>query len=221
MTLDEALTELLGNQPHDPDDRTALVAAAAEAWRRRHVNTEAGASVIAALLKGGLSYRQIHQLTGIPPTTAHRWAAPPPTLDAPESEPADRPEPPTVVAGIVVSEHGVLVGQRIDGKPPWTFIAGEIEPGESPTDAVTREVKEETGLIVHAAQRPIGRRVHPKTGRTMIYLPCEPTHGTDVWVGDADELVQVRWVPTLAELDELLPGMYQPVHDYLERALGS
>ena len=72
MTLDEALTELLGNQPHDPDDHTALVTAAAEAWRRRHVNTEAGASVIAALLKGGLSYRQIHELTGIPRTGGPR-----------------------------------------------------------------------------------------------------------------------------------------------------
>lgn len=30
-----------------------------------------------------------------------------------------------------------------------------------------------------------------------------------MWVGDADELAQVRWVLTRAELDELLPGMYQ------------
>jgi 8-oxo-dGTP pyrophosphatase MutT (NUDIX family) len=123
------------------------------------------------------------------------------------------------VAAIVVSEHGALVGKRNDGKPPWTFIAGEIEPGESPTDAVIREVKEETGLLVQAAHRPIGRRVHPKTGRTMIYLECWPTHGTDVWVGDAEELAEVRWVPTVGELDELLPGMFEPVRKYLGRAL--
>lgn len=103
---------------------------------------------------------------------------------------------------------------------PWTFIAGEIEPGESPTDAVTREVKEETGLLVAAAERPIGRRVHPKTHRTMIYLACQPTHGTEVYVGDTDELAQVRWVPTLDELDELLPGMFEPVRTHLVRALG-
>ena len=64
---------------------------------------------------------------------------------------------------------GVLVGRRNDGKPPWTFIAGEVEPGETPADAAVREVKEETAL---ARQRGevIGERVHPRTGRTMIYL---------------------------------------------------
>ncbi len=76
VNLDDALAELLRN------DRTGerqddLVAAAVEAWRRRHVNTEAGAAVLAALADMGLSYRQIQQLTGIPPSTAHRWANPP------------------------------------------------------------------------------------------------------------------------------------------------
>ena len=76
VDLDDALAELLRN------DRTGerqddLVAAAVEAWRRRHVNTEAGAVVLAALADMGLSYRQIQQLTGIPPSTAHRWANPP------------------------------------------------------------------------------------------------------------------------------------------------
>lgn len=137
------------------------------------------------------------------------------------SQPATTPEPPPVVAAVVVSEHGALVGQRNDGKPPWTFIAGEIEPGESPTDAICREVKEETGLLVQAAERPIGRRIHPKTGRTMIYLQCWPTHGTDVWVGDTEELATVRWVPAFEELDQLMPGMFEPVRAHLRRALAS
>ena len=115
------------------------------------------------------------------------------------------PEPPPVVAGIVTSDRGVLVGKRNDGKPPWTFIAGEIEPGESPTDAIVREVKEETGLRVRAAEREIGRRVHPKTGRTMIYLACEPIAELDVFVGDPDELAEVRWVG-LPEAEKLLPA---------------
>jgi 8-oxo-dGTP pyrophosphatase MutT (NUDIX family) len=127
---------------------------------------------------------------------------------------ARRPEPLPVVAGIVTSALGVLVGQRNDGKPPWTFIAGEIEPGESPADAVVREVAEETGLRVMAAEREIGRRVHPKTGRTMIYLACSPTGRTDVIVGDPEELAQVRWV-SLTEAVELLPGLFEPVHQYL------
>ena len=46
-----------------------------------------------------------------------------------------------------------------------------------------------------------------------------PVRGTSVFVGDETELDKVRWV-SLDEADELLPGMYEPVHDYLERTLG-
>jgi 8-oxo-dGTP pyrophosphatase MutT (NUDIX family) len=66
------------------------------------------------------------------------------------------PETLRVVAAIVTSQRGVLIGRRHDGKPPWTFIAGEIEPRESPAEAAVREVMEETGLVVTAAEREIG-----------------------------------------------------------------
>lgn len=135
-------------------------------------------------------------------------------------EPATTPEKQPVVAAIVTSHLGVLIGRRNDGKPPWTFIAGEIEPGESQADAAIREVKEETGLLVHAGQREIGRRVHPRTGRTMIYLACTPTHGTDVFVGDEDELAEVRWA-TLAELTEFMgqSNIFPPVYEHLATTL--
>ena len=123
-----------------------------------------------------------------------------------------------IVAAIVTSGRGVLVGRRNDGKPPWTFIAGEQEPGERPEDTATREVKEETTLQIQAGEI-IGERVHPKSGRRMLYIAARPTHGTDIFVGDEDELAEVRWVG-LAEADELLPGMFEPVRDYLERELG-
>ena len=61
-------------------------------------------------------------------------------------------------------------------------------------------------------------RVHPKTGRTMIYLACTPTHGTSVFVGDEEELAEVRWL-SLAEADELLPGMFEPVREHLGRVI--
>lgn len=125
---------------------------------------------------------------------------------------------PAIVAAIVTSALGVLVGRRNDGKPPWTFIAGEVEPGESPEDAAVREVKEETGCLVRVGEI-VGERDHPATGRHMIYMAARPTHGTDVFVGDEAELAEVRWVG-LAEADDLLPGMYGPVRDYLVRTLG-
>lgn len=133
-----------------------------------------------------------------------------------EPKPAAQP----VVAAIVTSDRGVLVGRRNDGKPPWTFIAGEQDAvkDENPADTAIREAKEETGLRIVAGE-VIGERVHPKTGRTMIYIAATPTHGTDVFVGDEDELAEVRWV-SLAEADELLPGMFEPVREHLERELG-
>lgn len=133
-------------------------------------------------------------------------------------EPSSVPEPQPVVAAIVTSSKGVLVARRQDGKPPWTFIAGEIEPGESPADAAVREVKEETGLRVTAGGI-IGRRVHPKTKRTMVYMAATTTHGTDAFVGDEDELAEVRWV-SLHEADELMGGMiFEPVNEHLRRTL--
>lgn len=135
----------------------------------------------------------------------------------PLTEQPTTPEPQPVVAAIVTSDLGVLVGRRNDGHPLWTFIAGEIEPGESPADAAIREVKEESGLVV-AYSHILGRRVHPKTGRTMIYLACTPTEGTAVHVGDPDELAEVRWIG-LAEADELLPGLFAPVREHLAKTL--
>ena len=134
--------------------------------------------------------------------------------------PADTPEPQPVVAAIVTSHLGVLVGRRNDARPPWTFIAGKIEAGESQVDAAVREVKEETGLRVRAGHQEIGRRVHPATGRTMIYLACTPIEGTDAFVGDPEELAEVRWV-NLAEVDELMgrANVFPPVWEHLSRVL--
>jgi NUDIX domain len=81
-------------------------------------------------------------------------------------------EPP-VVAVIVTAPEGVLAIRRTDGNPPWTFPGGEIEPGETPAVAGRREVKEETGLDI-VTGRVLGKRIHPQTGRQVIYLAARP-----------------------------------------------
>jgi len=54
----------------------------------------------------------------------------------------------------------------------------------------------------------------------MIYMAAQPTHGTEIFVGDEDELAEVRWVG-LAEAVELMQpyGMFEPVHEHLAREL--
>lgn len=130
----------------------------------------------------------------------------------------DTPNRPSVITAIVTSERGVLIGHRHDGKPPWTFIAGEQEQGEDCADTIVREVKEETGLEIVAGDF-IGERVHPKTGRHIVYVAAQPTQNLDAVEGDPDELSEVKWA-RLAEAVELLPGMYEPVHEHLARVLG-
>jgi 8-oxo-dGTP pyrophosphatase MutT (NUDIX family) len=124
-----------------------------------------------------------------------------------------------IVAVVVTSDRGVLIGRRNDGVPPWTLIAGEIEPGEDPADTARREVKEETGLLIEPGEI-LGRRVHPATSRVMIYMTGRPVHGLDIHVGDEAELAEVRWV-SLAEADDLLPGLFGPVRSYLTKTIGA
>jgi 8-oxo-dGTP pyrophosphatase MutT (NUDIX family) len=133
---------------------------------------------------------------------------------------ADQPERPSVMVAVVTSRLGVLAGRRNDGRPPWTFPAGENELHESPADTIIREAKEETGLLIKAGAT-IGERVHPRTSRHMVYVAATPAgRSRHVWVGDPDELAEVRWL-TLAEADELMPDMFPPVRRHLDRVLRS
>jgi excisionase family DNA binding protein len=138
----------------------------------------------------------------------------------PLPQPADKPQYPAVAVAIVTSRLGVLAGRRNDGMPPWTFIAGKCETGESPADTIVREVKEETGLLIKPGAT-IGERIHPRTGKHLVYVAATPaTRNRDVFVGDEEELAEVRWL-TLADADRLMPDMFPAVHDHLRRCLSS
>ena len=76
MDADEALEALLGDQ-RTGDLRIDLIEGLKEAMRRRERNAEHRGAVIAALVDMGLSYRDIEHVTGLPRTTAQRWAMPP------------------------------------------------------------------------------------------------------------------------------------------------
>jgi 8-oxo-dGTP pyrophosphatase MutT (NUDIX family) len=148
---------------------------------------------------------------------AQATAQPGEQLPLPLPEPY-RPQQPAVIAAVVTSRLGVLAVRRRDGKPLWSFPAGESEPGESPADTIVREAKEETGLLIKPGT-VIAERIHPKTGRHMVYLAARPaTHNRDVFVGDDLELTDVRWL-TRAEAEERMPDMYGPVHAYLAQRM--
>jgi 8-oxo-dGTP diphosphatase len=108
-----------------------------------------------------------------------------------------------------------------EGALIWNFVTGEVEPGESPEQAVVREVREEVGLDV-TAQRRLGERVHPASSRFMIYFACDIAAGEPHLV-DHEENIEVRW-STLEEAAELLTptgGVWQPIRQYLEQAVAA
>lgn len=131
----------------------------------------------------------------------------------PVTEPTTLPEQPHVALAIITSDRGVLIAKRRDGIPPWTFLGGEIRNGESSGDALRRRVQAEGGLTV-LSTRFIGRRIHPKTSRVMVYGHVEVQPG-DARVGDPDDLEEVRWV-SVDETRELMPDMYGPIRQYLD-----
>ena len=61
----------------------------------------------------------------------------------------EQPKPLRVVAGLIYREGKLLICQRQKSAVfslKWEFPGGKIEPGETPTDALRRELKEELDI---------------------------------------------------------------------------
>lgn len=121
-----------------------------------------------------------------------------------------------VVMGIVVKNADVLLVKRKKGEGNliWQFPGGTLEAGETPQQAVVRELKEETGIESRVLQ-VIGERVHPYTHKEMAYIACEYISG-ELCVSDPD-LEGAAWVK-ISELSEYFGGMplFDAVAAYLK-----
>jgi NADH pyrophosphatase NudC (nudix superfamily) len=69
------------------------------------------------------------------------------------------------------------------------------------------------------ASGEIGRRSHPTTCRTIIYIACSATAETEPAAAAAREVAEARWV-TLHELNQLMPDLYEPAREHLTAILG-
>ena len=110
------------------------------------------------------------------------------------------PSCPLVGVGAVVVDGGrVLVARR--GNPPlqghWTLPGGVLELGETLSDGVAREVREETGLIVTPVELiELLERIHKQGERVQFHYViadylCRVTGGDLQASSDADA---VRWI---------------------------
>lgn len=121
------------------------------------------------------------------------------------------------VAAAVVVDGGLvlLVRRRVEeGRLSWQFPAGKLDPGESGVAAAVRETLEETGLTVRAIGR-LGARVHPDTGRSMLYVACEVVGGA-ASVAATNEIADVAWCDR-AMLAAYVPyPIFGPAQEYLD-----
>ena len=110
--------------------------------------------------------------------------------------------PTLVVAGALCQCGKVLIAQRPEGKPgagSWEFPGGKVEPGETPDDALRRELEEELGLVISDAQ-PIS---FANDGDIVLLL-----FACSAWAGQPEgkEGQTLKWV-ALVELEqhEMMP----------------
>jgi 8-oxo-dGTP diphosphatase len=121
-----------------------------------------------------------------------------------------------VVAAIIRKEDKVFATQRGygDWKDWWEFPGGKMEPGETPEEALKREIREELD-----AEISVDRFLetidydYPQFHLTMHCFLCSLVgealhlneHEAARWLG-ADELRSVQWLPAD---DQLLPLIEQ------------
>lgn len=76
---------------------------------------------------------------------------------------------------IIIRNNKLLVMERFnDGRHYYTLIGGAIEAGETKTQALVREVKEETGLVIAKFRHVYSERPTEKFGTQYIYLCDDP-----------------------------------------------
>ena len=117
----------------------------------------------------------------------------------------------TVAAAIIHdNQHRILATQRAHGdwKDWWEFPGGKIEPGETPEQALKREIWEEleTLIVVERLVQTV-EWDYPKFHLTMHCFLCHVENGDLTlkeheaarWLAQ-DELYSVKWLPADIEV---------------------
>lgn len=117
--------------------------------------------------------------------------------------------PGLVVQAVVVSRAGVLLSVRSDLRG-WELPGGTPEPGESPEEALRREVREETGLVVEMERR-VGdyRRTGFRPHCARIFR-CRVVAGRET---PSAETPRLAWFPPDGLPDTLFPWYREPIAD--------
>ncbi|WP_308219905.1 bifunctional GNAT family N-acetyltransferase/(deoxy)nucleoside triphosphate pyrophosphohydrolase [Roseomonas populi] len=114
---------------------------------------------------------------------------------------------------LIDSDGRVLLARRPEGKPMaglWEFPGGKLAPGETPEDALIRELHEELGIDVSAAcLAPFAFASHPLDGKHLLmplYL-CRRWNGTV----EGREGQALAWVRPNKLADYAMPPADKPL----------
>ncbi|MDL2060112.1 (deoxy)nucleoside triphosphate pyrophosphohydrolase [Mesosutterella sp. AGMB02718] len=129
-----------------------------------------------------------------------------------------------VVAAIIHHEGKILATQRGYGdfKDGWEFPGGKVEPGETPQEAIVREIREELEVTIRPERLVTTVECdYPKFHLTMHCFLASVAEGSITlleheaakWLGK-DELDTVAWLPADVEAVQKLKPL-------LEEARGS
>ena len=111
----------------------------------------------------------------------------------------------------VLNDSGeVLICHRRDLNL-WELPGGGVEDGETPWDAVVREVAEETGLRV-AVERLAGVYWQRRRGVLVMQFQCRPVAGR---LGPSNEADEVRFVPVDKLPERMTPVVVERLRDSL------
>lgn len=99
-----------------------------------------------------------------------------------------------VVAGVLHRDGLLLIGQRMSGDRhalKWEFPGGKVEAGETPKQALARELREELGIEAVVGQE-IARYEQATRRRSPLLLLF---HAVDSFVGEPRGVTfeQIRW----------------------------
>jgi 8-oxo-dGTP diphosphatase len=131
-----------------------------------------------------------------------------------------------VAGGVIVDHRGVLLvaNRRRNGVIDWSTPGGVIDSGESPLQALTREVHEETGLsVLEWSERLYEVEVvAPDLGfHLTVHAYRAQVFRGEIVVDDPDGIVvDARWVALTgasARLQGSSPWVVEPLLDYLNR----
>jgi len=126
-----------------------------------------------------------------------------------------------VAVAMTDSDGNVLVQRRPPGSSLaglWEFPGGKIESGETPEQALARELSEELGVIVSpAALVPFAFATHRDGMRPLILL----LYRCDAWEGvpEPRHATALRWAEPEQLVDLAMPPADEPlVHALIEAA---